>query len=63
MTDRYFKKSFTVKTKSTVYMVVYTYNLSLWEAEAGGLKIRGQSKLHSKSLFKRKIKALLYMSL
>lgn len=39
MTDRYFKKSFIVKTKSRDYMVIYTYNLSLWEAEQGDWKL------------------------
>jgi hypothetical protein len=31
-------------------MVVYTYNPSIWEVEAGGLWIQGQSGLYSNTL-------------
>jgi hypothetical protein len=35
-------------------MVIHAYNLSTWEAEAGGPQVQGQFGLHSKILSQKK---------
>jgi hypothetical protein len=39
------------KKKPKPEMVAYTYNPSIWEAEAGGSKVPGQPGLYNKTLF------------
>lgn len=45
-----------IKNISHLGLVVHAYNPSIWETEAGGSQVRGQSDLHNKNLSRKKKK-------